>query len=128
MFFFLAAFVISDKFYTLKALNIMADLTNVDQYVGQLNKVGAENIQKLNECYNLKAESLMAKIEKTEKLSDEAKALVRLSIESTVYDQVIKNHPELIRKRIEHVATYVFEDERDRDLWLDKMLETLDRQ
>ena len=51
MFFFLAAFVISDKFYTLKALNIMADLTNVDQYVGQLNKVGAENIQKLNEYF-----------------------------------------------------------------------------
>ena len=128
MFFFLAAFVISDKFYTLKALNILADLTNVDKYVGQLNKVGAENVQKLNECYNIKAESLIAKIEKTEKLSDEAKALVRLSIESTVYDIAIKNNPELIRKRIENVAPHVFEDERDRDLWLDKMLETLDRE
>ena len=128
MFFFLAAFVISDKFYTLKALNILADLTNVDKYVGQVNKVGEENIKKLNECYTLKSESLMAKIEKTEKLSDEAKALVRLSIESAVYDQAIKDNPELIRKRIENVAPYVFDDECDRDQWLAKMLETLDRQ
>lgn len=128
MFFFLAAFVISDKFYTLKALSILEDLTNVDKYVGQLNKVGAENIQKLNECYDLKAESLMAKIEKAEKLSDEAKALVRLSIESTVYDQAIKNNPELIRKRIESVAPYVFDDECDRDQWLEKMMETIDRE
>ena len=128
MFFFLAAFVISDKFYTLKALNILSDLTNVDKYVGQVNKVGEENIQKLNECFTLKTESLMEKIERTEKLSDEAKALVRLSIESTVYDQAIKDNPELIRKRIENVAPYVFDDECDRDQWLAKMLETLDRQ
>lgn len=128
IFFFLAAFVTSDKFYSLKALDVVADLTNLDKYVGQLNDVTAESVQKLNETYELKLENLLAKIEKTEKLADEARALTRLSIESAVYDQAIKNSPELVRKRLESVAPYLFGDECERDRWLENMLQVIEKE
>ena len=127
IFFFLAAFVTSDKFYSLKALDVLADLTNLDQYVGQLNDVTAESVQKLNKAYELKLESLLAKIEKTEELADEASALIRLSVESAVYDQAIKNKPELVRKRLKSVAPYLFSDECERDRWLESMLQILEK-
>jgi len=127
IFFFLAAFVTSDKFYSLKALDVLADLTNLDQYVGQLNDVTAESVQKLNKAYELKLESLLAKIEKTEELADEARALIRLSVESAVYDQAIKNKPELVRKRLKSVAPYLFSDECERDRWLESMLHILEK-
>lgn len=128
MFFFLAAFVISDKFYTLKALDVLSDLTNVDKYVGQLNGVGAENIQKLNDTYESRIESLLAEFEKTEKLANDARMLMRLSVESAVYDQAVRNNPELIRKRLESVTPYLFEDECERDQWLKSMLHILDQE
>ncbi len=127
IFFFLAAFVTSDKFYSLKALDVLADLTNLDKYVGRLNDVTAESVQKLNETYELKLENLLAKIEKTEKSADEARALIRLSVESAVYDQAIKNKPELVRKRLKSVAPYLFSDECERDRWLESMLQILEK-
>ena len=127
IFFFLAAFVTSDKFYSLKALDVLADLTNIDKYVGQLNDVTAESVQKLNKAYELKLESLLAKIEKTEELADEARALIRLSVESAVYDQAIKNKPELVTKRLKSVAPYLFSNECERDQWLESMLQILEK-
>jgi len=127
IFFFLAAFVTSDKFYSLKALDVLADLTNLDKYVGQLNDVTAESVQKLNKAYELKLESLLAKIEKTEELADEARALIRLSVESAVYDQAIKNKPELVTKRLKSVAPYLFSNECERDQWLESMLQILEK-
>jgi hypothetical protein len=128
MFFFLAAFVISDKFYTLKALDVLADLTNVDKYVSQLNEAGAENIRKLNDAYESKIESLLAEFKKTEKLANDTRMLMRLSVESAVYDQALKNNPKLIRKRLESVSLYLFEDEYQRDQWLRGMLHVLDKE
>lgn len=128
IFFFLAAFVTSDKFYSLKALDVLADLTNLDKYVGQLNDVTGKSVQKLNETYELKLESLLAKIEKTEKMAHEARALMRLSVESAVYDQAIKNNPELVRKRLKSVAPYLFSDECERARWLESMLQILEQE
>jgi hypothetical protein len=131
IFFFLAAFVMSDKFDTLKGLKILADLTNLDRYVGQVKEVTAEGVQKLNETYELKLESFqalsLAKLEKTEKLANEAKTLMRLSLESVIYDQAIKDKHEIIRKRIKSVAPHLFDNDSERDQWTKSMMQALDK-
>ena len=131
IFFFLAAFVMSDKFDTLKGLKVLADLTNLDKYVGQVKEVTAEGVQELNETYELKLESFqalsLAKLEKTEKLANEAKTLMRLSLESVVYDRAIENNQEIIRSRIKSVAPHLFDNDSERDQWTKSMMQTLDK-
>jgi hypothetical protein len=131
IFFFLAAFVISDKFDTLKGLKFLADLTNLDKYVGQVKEVTAKGVQQLNETYELKLESFqaisLAKLEKTEKLANEAKALMRLSLESVIYDQAIKDKQKIIRTRIKSVAPHLFDNEFERDQWTKSMMQALDK-
>ncbi len=131
IFFFLAAFVMSDKFDTLKGLKVLADLTNLDKYVGQVKEVTAEGVQELNETYELKLESFqalsLAKLEKTEKLANEAKTLMRLSLESVIYDQAIKDKHEIIRRRIKSVATHLFDNDSERDQWTKSMMQALDK-
>lgn len=132
IFFFLAAFVMSDKFDTLKGVRVLADLTNVDKYVGKLKQVTAKSVQELNETYESKVESFqamsLAKLQKTEKLANEAKALMRLSLESVVYDEAMKSNQEIIRTRIRNVAPVLFSDESERDQWTNSMLQALEKE
>ena len=132
MFYFLAAFVMSEKFDTLKGLRVLADAINVDKYVGQLKEVTAQSVQKLNESHESKIEAFRtmssAKLERTEKLLNQAKALMRLSVESAVYDEATKINEELIRIRVKTFAPYLFEDESERNRWLGNMLEKLERE
>lgn len=131
IFFFLAAFVMSDKFDALKGVKALADLTNLDRYVGQLKQVTAESVQKLNETYESKLESFeaasQAKLQKTEKLANEAKALMRLNLEGVVYDEAIKNNREIMKARIENVAPVLFNNEAEQDQWKRSMLQALDK-
>jgi hypothetical protein len=131
IFFFLAAFVMSDKFDTLKGVKVLADLTNLDQYVGQVKQVTAESIQKINENYEAKLQSFqaasLAKLQQTEKLANEAKALMRLSLEGVIYDEAIKNNEEIMRARIKNVGSVLFSDESERRQWTNSMLQALDK-
>lgn len=131
IFFFLAAFVMSDKFDTLKGVKALADLTDLDEYVGQLKQVTAESVQKLNETYESKLESFeaasLAKLQKTEKLANEAKALMRLNLEGVIYDEAIKNNQEIMKARIVNVAPVLFSNESERDQWKRSMLQALDK-
>lgn len=131
IFYFLAAFVMSDKFDTLKGLKVLADLVNVDKYVSQLKEVTAEGVQKLNETHELKLDAFRAmsltKLEKTEKLANETKALMRLSVESAVYDQATKINEEIIRRRLKTLAPYLFDNVSERDQWLQSMLQKLEK-
>ena len=131
MFYFLAAFVMSDKFDTLKGLKVLGDLINVDKYVSQLKEVTAEGVQKLNETHELKLDAFRAmssaKLEKTEKLANETKALMRLSVESAVYDQATKINEEIIRRRLKTLAPYLFDNVSEGDQWLQSMLQKLEK-
>ena len=132
MFYFLGAFVMSEKFDTLKGLQVIADMINVDKYVGQLKQVTADSIEKLNETHELKMEAFRtmssAKLEKAERLLSQAKALMRLSVESAVYDEATKINEEIIRERVKTLAPYLFENQSERDRWSESMLKKLDKE
>ncbi|HID30713.1 MAG TPA: hypothetical protein EYP19_12010 [Desulfobacterales bacterium] len=132
MFYFLAAFVTSEKFDTLKGLQVIADMINVDKYVGQLKEVTADSIEKLNETHELKMEAFRAmssaKLEKAERLLGQAKALMRLSVESAVYDEATKINKDVIRQRVKTLAPHLFENESERDRWSESMLKKLDKE
>ena len=132
MFYFLAAFVMSEKFDTLKGLQVIADMVNVDTYVSQLKEVTADSIEKLNETHELKMEAFRAmsssKLEKAERLLSQAKALMRLSVESAVYDEATKINEEVIRQRVKTLAPHLFENESERNRWSESMLKKLDKE
>ena len=132
MFYFLGAFVMSEKFDTLKGLQVIADMINVDTYVGQLKEVTADSIEKLNETHELKMEAFRtmssAKLEKAERLLSQAKALMRLSVESAVHDEATKINEEVIRQRVKTLAPHLFENESERNRWSESMLKKLDKE
>lgn len=131
IFFFLCAFVVSEKFDTLKGLNVLADLTNLDKYVGQLKEVTAQSVEKLNKAYESKLQSFQAissnRLEETERLANQAKALIRLNLESAVYERAAKINQEALRRRVQIVAPYLFDNESERDQWLNAMLQSLEK-